>query len=102
VPGALRPSRRSIIGRLLGRSEESAPLQQAIADCDLEANGDRQHYMRATSRWDPEGVRLVTSLPSQDSSLMAAFAAADCLIVREAGAPAARRGDRIAVMPLDF
>ena len=40
-------------------------------------------------------------LPSQDSSLMADFARADCLIVRAPNAPALARGERVRIIPLD-
>ena len=47
--------------------------------------------MRAASTWGPDGERLVAPLAAQDSSLMADFARADCLIVRAPDAPALAR-----------
>ena len=44
------------------------------------------------SEWREDGTRLVRPLPSQDSSLVAALARADCLIVRPPHAPALPRG----------
>jgi molybdopterin molybdotransferase len=85
---------------LLGRTDATEPAQEALLAEALEANGPRQHYMRAVSSWRDDGMRLVRALPSQDSSLMAAFAEADCLIVRPPGAPAAPQGERVKIIPL--
>ena len=70
------------------------------AGLKLEANGEREHYMRAASTWREDGTRVVRPLPSQDSSLVAALAAADCLIVRPPHAPALGPGARVNVLPL--
>ena len=67
----------------------------------LEANGEREHYMRAVSEWREDGTRVVRALPSQDSSLVAALAKADCLIVRPPHAPALGQGARVSILPLD-
>jgi molybdopterin molybdotransferase len=40
-------------------------------------------------------------LPTQDSSLVAGLARADCLIVRAPHAPALPQGGRVRVLPLD-
>ena len=57
--------------------------------------------MRSASTWGPDGERLVTPLGAQDSSLMADFARADCLIVRPPDAPALTAGERVTIIPLD-
>lgn len=88
-----------MLRRMLGLAEEARP--EAVLGEGLEANGPREHYMRGVSAWSPHGERVVRPLPSQDSSLMAAFANADCLIVRPANAPAARYGARVKIIPLD-
>jgi molybdopterin molybdotransferase len=67
----------------------------------LPANGVRQHYLRARIIRS-NGALAVEPLPSQDSSLTAAFARADCLIVSPPGAAAAQPGDLVQVLPLDF
>ena len=63
---------------------------QARAGVALEANGPRQHYMRATSAPGSDGLAVVTPVRSQDSSLLAPLAEADCLLVRPLHAPARR------------
>jgi molybdopterin molybdotransferase len=50
---------------------------------------------------DTGGMRAVEALPSQDSSLTAALAAADCLIVRPPNAPPAEAGEAVPLLPLN-
>jgi molybdopterin molybdotransferase len=57
--------------------------------------------MRARSEWGQDGSRVVTPLPSQDSSLVAALDRADCLIVRPVDAPALPQGASVPILPLD-
>jgi molybdopterin molybdotransferase len=90
-----------MLRKLLGLAERAQPSPEALLAEDLEANGPREHYMRAVSEWTAEGKRRVKPLPSQDSSLMAAFAEADCLIVRPPHVPALSHGQRVRIIPLD-
>lgn len=87
---------------LLGRSDPSLAVQAAVLTADLPANGPRQHYMRGKSEPAAGGLARVRALSSQDSAHMSALAAADVLIVREPDAPAARAGDVVSVLPIDF
>jgi molybdopterin molybdotransferase len=84
---------------MLGLAEDARPQPEALLGAGLPANGDRQHYVRATSAWREDGERVVRSLPSQDSSLVAAFSRADCLIVRAPHAPALPEGERVKILP---
>jgi len=90
-----------MLGKLLGLTDEKPHKPDAVLGEALPANGVREHYMRALSEWRADGTRIVTPLPSQDSSLMAAFARADCLIVRPPNAPVLPRGARVRIVPLD-
>jgi molybdopterin molybdotransferase len=90
-----------MLERMLGLAEEARPQPEALLGEALEANGEREHYMRARSEWREDGVRIVRPLPSQDSSLVAALARADCLIVRAPHAPSLPRGARVRILPLD-
>ncbi len=92
-----------LIEAMLGASSAAEAMRNATLDRALEPNGPRKHYMRARMRTDPDtGVPKVMALPSQDSALMAALARADCLIVRQPNAPAARPGEKVEILPLDF
>ena len=89
-----------MLHRLLGSREDARGLSEAVLGQPLEANGPRQHYMRARSDWST-GERSVAPLPAQDSALMADFARADCLIVRAPDAPALAVGSKVPIIPLD-
>ena len=84
---------------LLGLDEDERPLADAVLGMSLSANGERRHYMRATSTWQEDGLRVVRPLPSQDSSLVAIFAKADCLILRLPHAPALPEGASVKILP---
>ena len=71
-------------------ADDARPSRPAPASA-LEANGPRQHYMRATSAPGSDGLAVVTPVRSQDSSLLAPLAEADCLLVRPPHAPAVAR-----------
>ena len=90
---------KPMLRRLLGAADAAEQLAGAVLGADLEANGPRQHYIRATSAFGDRG-RIVTALPSQDSSLVAALARADCLIVRPPHAPAGNAGDPVKIILL--
>jgi len=84
---------------MLGLAEDERPVAEAVLGEALEANGPRTHYVRAVSAWREDGTRVVRPLPSQDSSLVAAFSRADCLIVRAPEASAVSEGARVKVLP---
>jgi molybdopterin molybdotransferase len=91
-----------LLRALLGvPNAESSPLKARTAVA-LEANGVREHYMRATHRRGEDGLALVTPVRSQDSSLLSPLADADCLLVRAAGAPEVPVGGLVSILPLDF
>jgi molybdopterin molybdotransferase len=91
-----------LIRALLGMPADDAHAIQARAGVPLEANGPRQHYMRATSAPGSDGLAVVTPVRSQDSSLLAPLAQADCLLVRPSQAPAVAAGGLVPILPLDF
>jgi molybdopterin molybdotransferase len=49
-----------------------------------------------------DGLAVVTPVRSQDSSLLAPLAEADCLLVRPIHAPALPPGALVPILPLDF
>jgi molybdopterin molybdotransferase len=92
-----------LLRALLGLSPDGDGAQlKARSAVALEANGAREHYMRATARRGDDGLALVTPVRSQDSSLLSPLAEADCLLVRPAGAPAVPAGGLVPILPLDF
>jgi molybdopterin molybdotransferase len=91
-----------LIWRLLGRSVEARlALGEARLGAAVEANGPRQHYMRAVSRSGTDGIAQVVPLPFQHSSLITPLAQADCLLVRPPHAPPAAAGAHVSILPID-
>ena len=91
-----------LIRALLGRPDRARACSRPAPPWPLEANGPRTHYMRATSKPGADGLPEVTPVRSQDSSLLAPLALADCLLVRPVNAPAAPAGSPVSILPLDF
>jgi molybdopterin molybdotransferase len=91
-----------LLRKMQGHEQPLTKPLPAILGTDLWANDERADYLRAVSTWDEQGRRVVTPFlkEEQDSSLTATLAKADCLLVREANAGAARAGDVCAVLPL--
>lgn len=94
----LVPLLRALLGLPI---EASSPLKARTA-VELEANGAREHYVRARQLRGEDGLPLVSPVRSQDSSLLSPLAEADCLLVRMAGAPAVPVGGLVSILPLDF
>ncbi len=91
-----------LLRRLAGRSDLTPPTESAILGLDLRENDDRAEYMRAALTAGPDGSLIATPFPEQDSSMLSPLSKADCLIIREAFAPAAKAGSpcRIAKLPV--
>ena len=89
-----------LMRRLAGRNNVDHQPQQAILGSDLPENDERADYLRATLEAGPGGLPVATPLPNQDSSLMAPLAKADCLLIREARAPAAKAGSPCVILKL--
>jgi molybdopterin molybdotransferase len=88
-----------LIRRLCGRSDLTPPAESARLGCDLPANDERADYLRSALRAESEGP-VATPFPVQDSSMMGPLAKADCLVIREPHAPAAKAGSRCTIMRL--
>ena len=68
---------------------------------DLPANDEREEYMRATLARREDGAWVATPFAQQDSSMLVPLAAADCLVIRPAFAPAAPVGTRCEFVKLE-
>ncbi len=76
----------------------SEPLPTAVLGAAVPANDHRQDYLRAALRVNADGSRVATPFPTQDSSMLASLARADCLVVRPPHAPAAAAGEMVEVV----
>jgi molybdopterin molybdotransferase len=88
------------IRAMLGLPPAPAAAGSARLGRDLGANDQRQDYLRASLRRDADGTLVATPFESQDSSMLAFFAAADCLVVRAPFAEPARLGAWVSIIPL--
>jgi molybdopterin molybdotransferase len=89
-----------LIRRLVGRHDIDVQQDAAVLGCDLPANDERADYLRATLTAGQDGQAVATPAPIQDSSMLVPLALADCLVVREPHAPAAKAGSRCAIVKL--
>lgn len=79
--------------------DDSRPLLKARLAQDLPAEGNRQHYLRATLQAGND-LPLIRPFPSQDSARLSLMARADVLLVRPANDPPRVAGDIVDFMPL--
>lgn len=84
-----------VIDVLHGLPARPAPRITATLTHDMPEGGPREHYMRAVV---DEGQVTVAS--RQDSALLSVLAAANALAIRPIGAPPAKAGDPIEILPL--
>ena len=91
-----------LIRRMAGRTDLEAASESAVLGVDLPANDERMDFLRATLSPGPDGVPIATPLPVQDSSMMAALARADCLLIRDPHAPALKAGNKCPIVKLRF
>ena len=88
------------IRAMLGLGDTGTATASAILGRDLAANDERQDYLRSRLAPGPDGAMVATPSETQDSSMFATLAHADCLVVRAPHAPPARAGDVVTVVPL--
>lgn len=94
----LRPS----LEIMLGVEKRGTELPTARLNSDLSSNDERQDYLRAHLSFTADTGFSVTPLQKQDSSMLAAFAEANCLIVRAPHARPTVAGDKVAYIPLSY
>ncbi|MHA1114354.1 MAG: molybdopterin molybdotransferase MoeA [Alphaproteobacteria bacterium] len=90
------------LAAMLGLPRSDTQFGKARLGRDLGENGGRQDYMRAALARDADGNLVATPFELQDSSVLSILARADCLVVRPPRAPAAKAGETVAILPLDF
>ncbi len=90
---------KPVIDAYLGRDHRQKPFTIELG-CDLPANDLRQEFMRASLDQRDARPPIATPFRKQDSSLLSRLAKADCLVIRPAHAPAAKKGDLAQALPL--
>jgi molybdopterin molybdotransferase len=90
---------RAVIAVLLGL-DPAPPEIPAVLGRALGPNDRRQEYLRARAEWGADGRLRAVPAELQDSSMLATFARADCLIKRAPFAPAMAVGTPVPILPL--
>ncbi len=93
----LRPALQVMLGLPAAWAKTTAALGR-----DLDANDRREDYLRSVLSRGDDSRLVATPFEKQDSSMMALFARADCLVIRPPHAPPALQGDRVDILPLDI
>lgn len=88
---------KPLLHALLGRTEQERPLFAALTR-DLPQGGSREVWWRGRVAADASGRLSVEPDPRLDSSLQAPLAAANALVRRPAGAPAAAAGEMVEML----
>jgi molybdopterin molybdotransferase len=91
---------RPLLRALQGVDAPLPPVWRARWDVEVDANGNRADYMRASLIWREDGL-WVRPLVPQDSSMLSRLAQAEALALRPPGAPSALVGEWSDVLPLD-
>jgi molybdopterin molybdotransferase len=90
---------RSAMCAMLGL-DPKPPEVPAVLGAALGPNDRRQEYLRARISWRGDGRLEAVPATRQDSSMLAIFARADCLIKRAPFAPAMAPGTAVSVLLL--
>jgi molybdopterin molybdotransferase len=88
-----------LIRTMLGLSHYP-DVRAAILGIDMDANDQRQDYVRATLVRNDDGTLTATPYPVQDSSMLKFLADAECLIIRRPHDPPVKAGTLCKVMML--
>jgi len=89
-----------LLRKLSGRDDFIAPLESAVLGRDLAENDERTDYLRAQLDARADGMLVATPFDLQDSSLLVPLAKADCFVVREPYAAAAKSGTECNIIKL--
>ncbi len=91
---------RPLMAALLGRSNQTEEVDQALLGAPVKANDIRQDHLRAKLSRNAEGALVATPFAKQDSSLLSVLAGAEALIIRPSHAPALDAGTAVQILRL--
>lgn len=89
-----------LIRALSGRSDVQHVRETVLLGRDLDANDQREDYLRARLEKRNDGEWIATPVTKQDSSLLGFLAAAQGLVIRAPFAPAAAKGSAVDILRL--
>ncbi len=92
---------KPLLDAFLGLDPSDPPLHGTLAG-PLRENDQRQDYLRATLEVGADGSLIADPFDRQDSSMLRRLSQSDCLVIRPPFAPAAKAGDPVELIKLDF
>lgn len=92
---------KPLLDASLGLDPSDPPHTGTLAT-PLPENDQRQDYLRATLRTAADGSYVADPFDRQDSSMLRRLTQSDCLVIRPPFAPAAKAGERVEFIKLDF
>ena len=92
---------KPLIAALTGHHEPEVPVRAVLGKA-MKANDQRQDYVRTRLSRNETGQLVAEPFPAQDSSMQRVFREADGLVIRPPHAPAAKPGDMVDVLLIDF
>ncbi len=90
-----------LVRSLQGEDGAVMPTQPARLGRDMPVNDSRMDFIRAGLTHDADGALRATPLPIQDSGMLSSLARAECLLIRDAFAPAAVAGSPCRIIALN-
>ncbi|POF64237.1 molybdopterin molybdenumtransferase MoeA [Novacetimonas maltaceti] len=88
--------------RLMGQDAVGPEIGMAILGTDVEANDRRESYLRARLHHDAAGQLVALPFPQQDSAMLQVLCDSQALVIRDANAPPARKGEACRIIRLDI
>ncbi|MEM8688266.1 MAG: gephyrin-like molybdotransferase Glp [Pseudomonadota bacterium] len=92
---------KPLLDAFLGLDSSDPPLKGTLAG-PLRENDQRQDYLRAKLEVSTDGSLIADPFDRQDSSMLRRLSQSDCLVIRPPFAPAAKAGDPVNLIKLDF
>ncbi|MBL7236614.1 MAG: molybdopterin molybdotransferase MoeA [Komagataeibacter hansenii] len=88
--------------RLMGRHEVGPEIAMAVLGADVGANDHRESYLRARLHHDQEGRLRAVPFEQQDSAMLQVLCDSQALVIRDAKAPPASKGEACQIIRLDI
>jgi molybdopterin molybdotransferase len=89
------------MNKLQGLGNTGFKTSYAHIEHDLAPGGSRTNYMRATLSENDAGETSVSALLSQSSGNLSPLVKANCLLIRQIDAPAAKAGDLVKIVLIE-
>ena len=86
---------------MLGTKDVLPSIETAIIGCDFNKNDKLQDYLRAKITLNKAGEIIAIPFDQQDSSMLANYAKAQCLVLRLPFADAISKGESVKIIRLD-